>query len=254
VSKALISASWDDVPHLTAEMKDELLAAYPEHERDARTKGIPQLGSGLIYPVPDELITCEPFPIPKHWPRLAAMDFGWDHPTSVVWGAIDRDSDTTYVYAEYAASKTVVAVHADAIKARGIWIPMAWPHDGNNDTAAGPGLAGQYRDKGVNMLPERAQFVTDTMDEDTKAVKTSVEAGIQSILTAFTEGRLKIFNTCTGIIGEKRWYRRDKGKIVKTNDDRLDALRYLWISREFATVQPSTSRVGRDRAESWKTA
>ena len=86
MSKALISASWDDVPHLTAEMKDELLSAYPEHERDARTKGIPQLGSGLIYPVPDELITCEPFPIPKHWPRLAAMDFGWDHPTSVVWG------------------------------------------------------------------------------------------------------------------------------------------------------------------------
>ena len=61
-----------------------------------------------------------------------------------------------------------------------------------------PRLAGQYRDKGVNMLPERAQFVTDTMDEDTKAVKTSVEAGIQSILTAFTEGRLKISTPAPG--------------------------------------------------------
>ena len=84
--KALISASWDDVPHLTAEMKDELLSAYPEHERDARTKGIPQLGSGLIYPVPDELITCEPFPIPKHWPRFGRDGLRMGSPTSVVWG------------------------------------------------------------------------------------------------------------------------------------------------------------------------
>lgn len=254
MSKALITATWDDVPHLTPEMKEELLSSYPEHERDARTKGVPQLGSGLIYPVPDELVMCDPFPIPAFWPRLAAMDFGWDHPTTVVWGAIDRDTDTTYVYSEYAASKTVVAVHADAIKARGQWIPVAWPHDGNNDTAAGPGLASQYRDKGVNMMPERAQFTDDTMDEETKNVKASVEAGIQSILTAFNEGRLKIFSTCGGILAEKRWYRRDKGKIVKVQDDLLDALRYLWMTREFARVRPSERSTRRHSGESWKTA
>ena len=32
----------------------------------------------------------EPMHIEDHWPRIAAIDFGWDHPTAVVWCAIDE--------------------------------------------------------------------------------------------------------------------------------------------------------------------
>lgn len=251
--RALITCGWDDVPHISEDEKTRLIASMPAHEREARTKGIPQLGSGLIFPVPDEMISVDPFPIPRHWPRIAAIDFGWDHPTAVVWGAIDRDTDTTYIYAEYGASQTLVPVHADAVKARGQWIPLAWPHDGDNNTAVGPSLASQYRNKGVNMLPERAQMTNDTMSDDTKQVKTSVEGGLSDMLTAFNEGRLKIFTSCTRIFSEKRWYRRENGKVVKQGDDYMAALRYLWISREFAQVQPSA--FGRVRSiDSWKVA
>jgi phage terminase large subunit-like protein len=47
--KIVITATWDDVPHLTQAAKDELFASIPSYQRDARTKGIPQLGSGAIY-------------------------------------------------------------------------------------------------------------------------------------------------------------------------------------------------------------
>jgi phage terminase large subunit-like protein len=52
-SKAVVSATWDDVPHLTQQAKDDLWRAIPPFQRDARSKGLPQLGAGLIYPMPE---------------------------------------------------------------------------------------------------------------------------------------------------------------------------------------------------------
>ncbi len=47
----VVMASWDDVPHLSQQQKDALWNSIPPFQRDARSKGIPQLGSGAIYPV-----------------------------------------------------------------------------------------------------------------------------------------------------------------------------------------------------------
>jgi phage terminase large subunit-like protein len=44
--KFVVQATWDDVPHLSAEAKAELLASIPPYQREARSKGVPQLGSG----------------------------------------------------------------------------------------------------------------------------------------------------------------------------------------------------------------
>ena len=46
---AMVTVTWDDVPHLTKEAKDELWRSLPPFQRDARSKGVPQLGSGVIY-------------------------------------------------------------------------------------------------------------------------------------------------------------------------------------------------------------
>ena len=54
--------------------------SYPEHEREARTKGIPSLGSGRVFPIAEETILCDPIPIPKHWFQIVGIDFGWEHP------------------------------------------------------------------------------------------------------------------------------------------------------------------------------
>jgi len=248
----VVTAGWDDVPHLEAAEKARLISTMSKHQLKVRTTGVPDLGDGMVFPIEDEMIKVDPFPIPDHWPRVAAIDFGWDHPTAVIWMALDRDEGVAYIYGEYAQSQTVPAVHAEVIKARGVWIPMAWPHDGLNDVAAGPNLASQYLSKGVNMLPEHAQFSPDGISADTKAVRSSVEAGLQAMLNDFTTGKLKVFSSCTGWFGEKRWYRREKGKLIKKNDDRISASRYAYMSLDYAITKPKPR--ARTERLSWKVA
>ena len=66
--------------------KKDLYASIPPYQRDARSKGIPQLGSGAIYPVRESEIVRKPFEIPRYWPRCYALDVGWNR-TAAVWGA-----------------------------------------------------------------------------------------------------------------------------------------------------------------------
>ena len=76
MSRTVISMTIDDVDHYSAEDKARIIASYPAHEREARTKGIPTMGSGRVFPVADELIMCEPIAIPRHWPQIIGLDFG----------------------------------------------------------------------------------------------------------------------------------------------------------------------------------
>lgn len=233
--RAVISMTIEDADHYTPEERAKIIASYPAHERDARTKGIPTMGSGLIFPVIEDEIICEPFEIPKHWVQLGGMDFGWDHPTAGANIAWDRDADVIYLTKDYRQRQATPIVHAAAFKAWGSWLPWSWPHDGNNDTAAGENLSKQYRDQGLNMLPERATF------EDGS---NSVEAGLMEILDRMLTGRFKVFRTCGSFLEERRIYHRKDGKIVKERDDVISAARYAVMMKRFAKVKPVASNGG----------
>lgn len=245
-SKYVVNAGWDDVPHLDEKTKTELLASTPLYLRDARSKGLPKLGEGVIFPIDDEKIICDPFAIPEHWPRIAGIDFGWTHPTAGAWLAWDREADIVYLYDDYGQSQQPTAVHASAFKARGEWIPVAWPHDGNNDTAQGPQLSEAYRKEGVKMLWERAQFEEIGMDGENRTSRSSVEAGLLDMYNRMLTGRWKVFEHLAGWLGEKAIYRRDKGKIVKTNDDRIDASRYAYMMLRYAAVNKPSRGLSAD--------
>ena len=47
-----------------------MMAAYPEHELEARMKGTPTLGEGKIYSVPEESFVIEDFALPAFWWRI----------------------------------------------------------------------------------------------------------------------------------------------------------------------------------------
>jgi phage terminase large subunit-like protein len=113
----------DDVEHYSAEEKAKIMASYPAHEREARTKGVPSMGSGRIFPIAEELITCERREIPKHWPRIGGCDFGWDHPFAAVELAWDRDEDVVYVIKTYRVREATPVVHAGALRSWGTWLP-----------------------------------------------------------------------------------------------------------------------------------
>jgi phage terminase large subunit-like protein len=215
-----------DALHYTDEQRASIIAAYPAHERDARSKGIPTLGSGRIFPVDDQLLKVKPFAIPEYWPRIAGVDFGWTHPFAAAWLAYDRDTDTVYLYDAYRVKEQTPEVHSITLRGKGPWIPVAWPHDGENKTSAGAGkpLAQQYRDAGVAMLKERATHPPQPgRDEGTGG--NSVEAGLMEILDRMLSGRFKVFEHLNDFFEEMRMYHREDGKIVKVDDDILDAVR-----------------------------
>lgn len=223
------TVTWDDAPHLDENAKRALLASLPEHERDARAKGIPLLGSGAVYAVNPESYTIDPIPLAPHWARIAGCDFGIDHPAAGVWLAHDRDTDTVYAYDCYRQRGQTAAYHAAAIRDRGAWIPVAWPHDGMiRDKGGGEQLADQYRNAGANMLAESARYFND------KGGAQSREPITGALLERMKKGTFRVFRTCTPLLEELRMLHRDEGIIVPTMDDAESACRYALMSLRFA--------------------
>lgn len=231
-ARSVTSMTIDDAEHYTPEQRAKIIASYPAHEREARARGIPTLGSGRIFPVAEELIACEPIEIPKTWVRIGGMDFGWDHPFAAVELAWDRDADVVYVTKAYRRREATPVTHAAALKPWAEWLPWAWPHDGSNQTLAGAGepLARQFAAQGLNMLHEKATF------EDGS---NGVEAGIMDLLDRMETGRLKVFRHLTEWFEEFRLYHRADGKIVKKVDDLMSATRYALMMLRFADTPPA---------------
>lgn len=254
-SKYLVMAGWNDVPHLDEKTKRELLDSTPLHLREARSKGIPVLGSGRIFPIDEALITVEPFALPDLWPRICGCDFGWDHPSANVWLAWDRDKDIIYVYDCIRVREQTPKQQAPAIIAKGQWIPVAWPHDGlQHEKGSGEQLAEQYRSAGVNMLWERAQYPETGSDSEEKVSRSSVEAGIMDMLTRMQDGRMKVFSNLNDWFQEFRIYHRKDGKIIKLRDDLMSGTRYGTMMLRFAATPPDPKgqTISIDRPYNWR--
>lgn len=225
----------DDAEHYTPEQRQAIIDSYPPHEREARTKGIPSMGSGRVFPVTEESITVAPFAIPAHFVQINGVDFGWDHPFAAINCAWDREADVFYVCKEYAARESTPIVHAAAIKPWGTWIPCAWPHDGmQHDKQSGVTLAKAYEAQGLKMCLEKATF------EDGS---NGVEAGIMEMLDRMQTGRWKVFSTCGGWFSEFRLYHRIEGLIEKIKDDRISASRYAYMMRREAVTKPKLANL-----------
>lgn len=216
-------ATWDDAPHITSEIQKELLASIPDWQHDMRTKGEPMMGSGLIYPIDLDGIKIDPFKIPGHWPRVCAVDIGITHDTAAVWSTQDPDTGNVYVYDAYHANEGTPHIHAPAINARGGWIPVILPHDADNtERGSGKTVSQYYGSAGVNVMMQTFHNPIDPFGK----TNNFVEPGLMNLLQMMKTGRLKIFTTCPRIFEEMRRYHRKDGKINKTFDDTVDAMRY----------------------------
>ncbi|HHR6017795.1 TPA: terminase large subunit domain-containing protein [Providencia alcalifaciens] len=222
-----MNVGWDDAPHLSEKVKTELLASYPPHQRDMRTKGIPMLGHGRIYDLGEDYIKCDPFPIPDHYFVIDGMDFGWDHPQAHVQLAWDTENETFYLTRAYKARQVSPAEAFSGVKQWAENVPTAWPNDGLQ-TEKGSGLQQKsyYEEAGFNMLLDPAQW------EDGSR---SVEPGLFEIYDLMRRGKFKVFSGLRDFFEEYNFYHRDeKGKIVKVRDDILDAVRYAYMMRRYA--------------------
>ncbi len=230
MSRFLVSADWGDAPHLGPEAQESLLASIPAYQRDARTKGIPQLGAGAIYPIAESDIRVKDFEIPDHFRRGFGMDVGGGaKPTAAAFFAFDPENATFYVTGCYKHANPEPTLHASAIKLR-----LGWKQPGVGDAAA---LILTEHDS------EQLVSVYRRLDLDLNLADKSVETGIKEVYDLMVAGRFKVFASCIAWWDEFRMYQRDKhGRIKKTNDHLMDSTRYRiragWMSMK---VKPSTS-------------
>lgn len=166
---------------------------------------------GLIW---SELASCviDPFPIPKEWVKLAAIDFGWfPNPTCTLEAV--RDPEHNY-YITKVTKKTKMSQGEIEKDLRATGAKRIWPDPSEKR------LIEELRRKGVRIPSRRTE--------------NAVEFGLGKVTELLRTGRLKIFkDTCVDLVDEAESYRRDEnGKVVKKDDHACDALRYLIASEE----------------------
>lgn len=208
-----IAISWDDAPHLTEEDKATMIAEMPPNERDARTKGIPALGSGRVYPISEDEIVVKPFSIPDYFPRAYSLDFGYNN-TAVVWMAQDPVTQIIYIYSTYKKGKVPDSQHVYAVKERGDWMSGAADPSGGGRRDDGKMRIDYYRSLGLDLHPGYNSLVP----------------GIAQVYNMLEAGTLKFFSNLSELLDEFRVYRydaKDPNKVARNQDDHLlDALRY----------------------------
>jgi hypothetical protein len=140
----------------------------------------------------------------------------WAHDTGQIW-AVDSFSMT-----RSSALYHVQRIHS---MTRGLRVPVAWPHDGNqHDKGSGLSLSHQYKNFGAKMLPSHA------VNHGTKT--NAVEPALEEMRELMFGGKLSIAGHNGELLEEMRNYHRDEDfRIVKQRDDLISALRYAIMMR-----------------------
>jgi len=251
--RGTVTMTIEDALHIPEEERAKIIAGYPAHEREARAKGIPMLGSGRIFAYSEEQVREATLSyVPPHWAKMWALDFGIDHPFAAVLGAWDKDADIIHILHAFKMRDARAWQHAAAMlkyegvrqnhrgKFEGSRIPVAWPQDGHQrDTGNLEPMAKLYRDNGLRMLPHHAKF------EDGS---NSTETGIMEMDERFATGRLKVAAHLEDWFSEFRLYHRKDGLIVKLNDDLMSATRVWLMAKRFARVVAYDDRADRPDA------
>lgn len=223
----MVTASWDDAPHLDDKIKDQLMSVYSPAERKMRVSGQPSIGTGVVFPITEDKIVVEPFAIPDHWFRVLGIDLGFDHPNATAAIAWDGEADKYYLYDERSERGETLGMHADAIRSMGgTKIPVVVPHDAFKHDGATSGrkfVDMLDQDYGLNIV---MQPFSNPPDINGKHGGNSVEYGVNWLLTRMDQGSFKVFSTCTKFLQEMKLYHRKDGKIIDRNDDMISATRY----------------------------
>ncbi len=226
--RALIQFEIYDVNHMDDEMKAKRVAAYPDHERDARTRGYPMLGEGRVFAVPQTAFECKRFEIPSHFRQIGGIDFGYgDHPFAGAKAAYDSETDCLYITNTHKDHDPKPPMHVAALKAWGDDLIFHWPHDGHRQWGDSGPVADVYKHAGLKMYREHATF---------KSGGYSPEAAVTHILSRMQTGRFKIFEDLTDLFLEISMYHRKDGKLVQKKDDILSAVFKIMMMLRFARV------------------
>lgn len=248
-------ATWDDAPHLTPEIKEEIKAGFPAYQLKMRCEGIPVIGNGAVYPFnEDEIkgnVTVEEIASnPAEWLVLWSCDFGKSDadgadPSTLVLLAHNTRTDVTYVIDEWNSKQdskhdrlsympeymaTVIKSHYFSSA------PLIVPHDGNNhiEGKANTTRISEFVRCGVNVLRRVFEIpLRYTMGAvDKPKHSRDLIYTIQLVNKMFRDEKLKIdLDKCKNLYREYQVYQWGKNGLPNDSyNHHLDAMRYGVIS------------------------
>ena len=219
-------------------VRSDIKKAYPPgHERDRMLDGIWGSAEGAVincFDYSKHLLPPERQPeIQAHWKHYRATDWGQDHPHCTLWGSLDTESGTLYVWQEYTKRMTLTTENGQFVldHSRDLTYAAHWAD--SEDLAA----RGDFNELGI----------------PTRTVNKDIKLRIRLLNKLFAEDKLFIFqglrinNDPTIVnegfpydlpaeIGQLRYPEKKTGLPSKDNlpdpachDDRVDALGYMAV-------------------------
>ena len=239
--RQITSLPLSEVKHFTDEEKRQRVEGYAAHERGARERGEPLLGSGGVYTSTAIASMAEDQirDVPVHWAKLWGIDFGIDHPFAAVLMAWDRDDDVMHVLYTVRLSGGVPLQHVAAMRQVAANVPVAWPHDGTQrDKGSGEELAAIYKRHGLNMIAEHSTWPTGGYGR---------EPAVLEIEQRATMGKFKVASHLSDWFQEARMYHRKDGQIVRVEDDLMSATEKVVMMKRHARAVGLGSKVVKRR-------
>jgi phage terminase large subunit-like protein len=198
------------------DLEDELCSFGPDGTADGRSPNRLDamvwavtelaLNQGMAeLPAPDTLFV-EPFDIPRHWNRVYAIDCDTRR-FAGLWGAFDPETNDLVIFAEYAAPMGAPAIHADAVRERGSWIPGLIARQARGRSKAdGQALVDKLCDLNLNLF-----LIENEIEPAVAAIKQRVEGS-----------QVKIFNNLKTLVSEYHQFCRDENmRLVEGENDHL---------------------------------
>ncbi len=197
------------------------------------------VAQGLVWPEFDEnKHTSNSFEIPDAWKDIIGLDHGHNHPTAVLFGAVNYDGKLI-IYDEHYEAGQLISYHAQAIKklepyyqSMKRWIDPSCRFKNMRDGDRCSSIIEAYQDYGISFRPA-------TMDS---------QAAINKVGELFKKDEIIIFkDKCPNLIREIKEWKWEKPKSVngfvkeepiRLKEDACKALTYLVAGRLQATEIP----------------
>jgi hypothetical protein len=193
-----------------------------------------ELGAMPVHDAVESDVVVVHFDPPKTWARVCSVHIDRGRFVAV-WCAVDAEAKVNYIYAEYSAPLGNLAVHADAVKQRGSWIPVIfWPE-----------ADGRKKDAGIKLIDRLIELNVELYTADVDR-----EAAIVEMTTQMAAQRLKVSERCPQWVAEYRTYRRDgEGEVVTGQDKLMQATELLLTAG--VSVAAFESQQERISADDW---
>lgn len=232
---SIVTSDMEDNPTLGAAEIELALMGLSAEERVARKEGKHVALHGLIYadfrPSGDKSHVTPDRPLPENVNVVVAIDPGMRHPAAVVWAYLTPD-DTMVVFEAQRfhgmtaaqVSKRILEIN-EAKEVHPLFYVID-PAARNKDHQTGRSTQMEYADNGIVTIPGQH----------------AVTAGINRVRERWQRETLFVQAHCTELIDELQKYRwkapprseeATREAPIKLEDDLVDALRYLVMSRPY---------------------